>query len=161
MSDRDNEDSRKDQDDPYLSRAKDRLQDTRRPDSEETLRPYWVLADRLGQRAIRALALALAGLSILLLFRIQSPAVLAAFVILFGVALGGSAVLFPLLVGEYFGLVAFARILSGPMSGHGGANKGAECSTSTGAPCPGVFQTQACGCVAVLGKSSERSAARK
>ena len=53
--------------------------------------------------------------AILLLFRIHLAGALPAFVPIFGVALGGCAVLFPLLVGECFGLRAYGQILGAAM----------------------------------------------
>jgi OFA family oxalate/formate antiporter-like MFS transporter len=49
--------------------------------------------------------------AILLLFRVDVPGALPAFVPIFGVALGGSAVMYPLIVGECFGLKAYGQIL--------------------------------------------------
>jgi MFS family permease len=56
-------------------------------------------------------ALAFSALSTVLLLRIQSGGMLPLFVLTYGFALGGIAVLFPLLVGECFGLFAFGKIL--------------------------------------------------
>jgi MFS family permease len=53
--------------------------------------------------------------AILLLFRIHLAGALPAFIPIFGVALGGCAVLFPLLVGECFGLRAYGQILGAVM----------------------------------------------
>jgi MFS family permease len=58
-----------------------------------------------------AVALVLHGASVLCLLGIQSPGALAAFVTLFGLGIGGGAVLIPLLVGECFGLLSFGKIL--------------------------------------------------
>jgi MFS family permease len=72
---------------------------------------FGVLSDRLTKRHIMSLALTLHAVATTFLFRIESAAALPAFVLTFGVALGGGAVLMPLLVGECFGLLAFGRIL--------------------------------------------------
>jgi MFS family permease len=58
-----------------------------------------------------ALAMFLQAVATLCLFGIHSPLALPAFVIAFGLGLGGLAVTFPLLVGECFGLRAFAKLL--------------------------------------------------
>jgi MFS family permease len=68
-------------------------------------------ADSASKRDIMTAALAFSGLSTALLLSIQSGGVLPLFVITYGFALGGIAVLFPLLVGECFGLLAFGKIL--------------------------------------------------
>ena len=68
-------------------------------------------ADSASKRDIMTAALAFSGLSTVLLLSIQSGGVLPLFVITYGLALGGIAVLFPLLVGECFGLLAFGKIL--------------------------------------------------
>lgn len=72
---------------------------------------FGALADRLDPRGIMALALALAGIATLFLFRIEAPGALLGFIVLFGLSLGGGAVMLPLLVGEYYGLAAFGKIL--------------------------------------------------
>jgi MFS family permease len=69
------------------------------------------LADRLPKRYVMAAALLIHAVAMLFLFGIQSAGALPAFVIAFGLALGGAAVLVPLLVGECFGLVSFGKIL--------------------------------------------------
>ena len=68
-------------------------------------------ADSASKRDIMTAALAFSGLSTVLLLSIRPGGVLPLFVITYGVALGGVAVLLPLLVVEYFGLVAFSKIL--------------------------------------------------
>jgi MFS family permease len=68
-------------------------------------------ADSASKRDMMTATLAFSGLSTALLLSIQSSGVLPLFVITYGVALGGIAVLFPLLVGECFGLLAFGKIL--------------------------------------------------
>jgi MFS family permease len=72
---------------------------------------FGVLADRLTKKWIMSLTLILQALAVLCLFRVHSFAALPAFVILFGLGLGGGAVLVPLLVGECFGLRAFGKVL--------------------------------------------------
>jgi MFS family permease len=72
---------------------------------------FGMLADRFSKKAIMSLTLILHALAVLCLFRIHSFGVLPAFVILFGLGLGGSAVLVPLLIGECFGLRAFGKVL--------------------------------------------------
>jgi len=69
------------------------------------------LADRLAKRRLMSLGLLAHSLAVLCLFPIDSPTSLTGFVILFGLGLGGCAVLVPLLVGEFFGLQAFGKIL--------------------------------------------------
>ena len=69
------------------------------------------LGDRLPKKLMMALAMFLQAVATLCLFGIHSPLALPAFVIAFGLGLGGLAVTFPLLVGECFGLRAFAKIL--------------------------------------------------
>ena len=68
-------------------------------------------ADSASKRDIMTAALTFSGLSTVLLLSIRPGGVLPLFVITYGVALGGVAVLLPLLVVEYFGLVAFSKIL--------------------------------------------------
>jgi MFS family permease len=69
------------------------------------------LADRLAKRRLMSLGLLAHALAVLCLFPIDSPTSLSAFVVLFGMGLGGCAVLVPLLVGELFGLESFGKIL--------------------------------------------------
>jgi MFS family permease len=73
------------------------------------------LADRLAKRTVMILVLLLHALSVVFLFGIHSIGAVPGFVALFGIALGGGAVLTPLLVGEYFGLRAFGKILGATM----------------------------------------------
>ena len=70
-----------------------------------------LLADRFPKRIVMVLAMLLNALAVLCLFGVGSVGALPAFVVCFGVALGAGAVLAPLLVGEYFGLRAFGKIL--------------------------------------------------
>jgi MFS family permease len=72
---------------------------------------FGLLADRFAKRSVMCAALLLHGLSVLCLLFIRAPGALPTFVILFGMGLGGGAVLVPLLVGELFGLASFGRIL--------------------------------------------------
>jgi MFS family permease len=72
---------------------------------------FGFLADRFRKRDIMVAGLTVYALATLLLFSIRSAGALPAFVLLFGTALGGTAVLMPLLVGECFGLLAFGKIL--------------------------------------------------
>jgi len=72
---------------------------------------FGVLADRFTKKRIMSLTLILHALAVLCLFRIHSFWAIPAFVILFGLGLGGGAVVVPLLIGEYFGLRAFAKVL--------------------------------------------------
>jgi MFS family permease len=72
---------------------------------------FGLLADRFPKRYVMATALLVHAVAMLFLFSIQSVGALPAFVIAFGMALGGAAVLIPLLVGECFGLLSFGKIL--------------------------------------------------
>jgi len=68
-------------------------------------------ADQFSKRSILVAALLIHGASVFCLLGIQLPGALPAFVTLFGLGIGGGAVLIPLLVGECFGLLSFGRIL--------------------------------------------------
>jgi MFS family permease len=72
---------------------------------------FGYFADLFTKKAIMVTALLLHGASVFCLLGIQSPGALLAFVTLFGLGIGGGAVLVPLLVGECFGLLSFGRIL--------------------------------------------------
>jgi MFS family permease len=72
---------------------------------------FGVLADRFTKKAIMGLAMILQVLAASCLFRIDSFGALPVFAVLFGMGLGGGAVLVPLLVGECFGLRAFGKVL--------------------------------------------------
>ncbi len=72
---------------------------------------FGILADRFSKRGIMSLAMILHTLAVLCLLRVDSFGALPAFAILFGIGLGGGAVLLPLLVGECFGLRAFGKVL--------------------------------------------------
>ncbi len=72
---------------------------------------FGLLADRFPKKWVMLAALLLHAVATLCLFRIGATGALLAFIPIFGIGLGGSAVLFPLLVGEYFGLRAYAQIL--------------------------------------------------
>jgi MFS family permease len=73
------------------------------------------LADRLPRKWIACGVVSAQAAAMPLLFAVTSFGVLPAFVILFGLAQGGGAVLLPLLVGHAFGLRAFGRILGAMM----------------------------------------------
>ncbi len=72
---------------------------------------FGFLADHVPKARVLSLVLGLLTGCTLLLFRVQSAEMLPAFLLSFGVAFGGGAVLIPLLVGECFGLRFFGRIL--------------------------------------------------
>jgi MFS family permease len=72
---------------------------------------FGLLADRYPKKWVMYTAILLHAPAILVLFRIGSVGALPAFIPIFGFAVGGSAVLFPLLVGECFGLRAYGQIL--------------------------------------------------
>lgn len=72
---------------------------------------FGFFSDRHQKRLIMSAALILHALAVACLFVEHSIPALVAFLILFGMGLGGGAVLVPLLVGEYFGLRAFGTIL--------------------------------------------------
>lgn len=72
---------------------------------------FGVLADRYSKKFVMASALGFQGASTLCLLTIHSPGAIEIFVVVFGLGLGGGAVLLPLFVGECFGLRSFGRIL--------------------------------------------------
>jgi MFS family permease len=72
---------------------------------------FGFFSDRYSKRVIMSAAMVLQALAVACLFSQHSLAALAAFLFLFGMGLGGGAVLIPLLVGELFGLRAFGKIL--------------------------------------------------
>jgi MFS family permease len=72
---------------------------------------FGLLADRFPKRRIMCGALLLHALAVLCLLRVHWLGALPGFVVLFGVGLGGGAVLIPLLIGECFGLRAFGKVL--------------------------------------------------
>ena len=72
---------------------------------------FGVLSDRFTKGRILSVALILHALAVLCLFRVHAFGALPGFVILFGMGLGGVAVLIPLMVGECFGLRAFGKVL--------------------------------------------------
>lgn len=72
---------------------------------------FGFFSDRYQKRLIMSAALVLHALAVACLFVEHSIAALAAFIIVFGMGLGGGSVVVPLLVGEYFGLRAFGTIL--------------------------------------------------
>jgi sugar phosphate permease len=72
---------------------------------------FGTLADRFTKPMIMCAGLLLHGASVLFLFRIEATGALPGFIALFGIALGGVAVMIPLIVGECFGLRAFGKTL--------------------------------------------------
>ena len=72
---------------------------------------FGLLADALPKKYVMALALVVESAAPLCLLSIHWFAALPAFVIAFGLGIGGGAVLVPLLVGECFGLRSFGKIL--------------------------------------------------
>jgi MFS family permease len=72
---------------------------------------FGFFSDRRQKRLIMSAALILHALAVACLFIEHSIGALVTFLILFGMGLGGGAVLIPLLVGEYFGLRTFGTIL--------------------------------------------------
>jgi MFS family permease len=72
---------------------------------------FGFFSDRYQKRLIMSAALILHALAVACLFVEHTIAALAAFIIVFGMGLGGGSVVIPLLVGEYFGLRAFGTIL--------------------------------------------------
>lgn len=76
---------------------------------------FGLLADRYRKTRVMSLAMLLGALATLFLFGVRLPGALPGFVITFGLALGGTAVLVPLLVGECFGLSSFGKILGALM----------------------------------------------
>lgn len=76
---------------------------------------FGLLADRYAKKWVMFTAVLFHAPAVLLLFRIDVVGALPLFVPFFGVGLGGAAVLFPLLVGECFGLRAYGQILGAVM----------------------------------------------
>jgi len=72
---------------------------------------FGFFSDRHQKRLIMSAALILHALAVACLFVEHSIPALVAFLIVFGLGLGGGSVLVPLLIGEYFGLRAFGTIL--------------------------------------------------
>jgi MFS family permease len=72
---------------------------------------FGVLADRFTKKRIMCWGLILHALAVLCLMEVDRFGALPGFVVLFGVGIGGSAVLIPLLIGECFGLRAFGKVL--------------------------------------------------
>jgi MFS family permease len=72
---------------------------------------FGLLSDRFDKRTIMSFGLMVYAAAAMVLFRVESAGILPVFIVLFGIALGGTAVLTPLLVGEFFGLRAFGQIL--------------------------------------------------
>jgi MFS family permease len=78
---------------------------------------FGVLADRFPKKLIMSAAMIVYAGAMLCLFDVRAGVTLPAFVLLFGGALGGAAVLVPLVVGECFGLRSFGKILGLVMIG--------------------------------------------
>jgi len=76
---------------------------------------YGYLGDRLRKKPAMISTLVIFAAADLVLLLVPRPGALPGFVVLFGLGLGGSAVLVPLLVGDYFGLAAFARTVGSLM----------------------------------------------
>jgi MFS family permease len=72
---------------------------------------FGALADRFAKKRIMCWGLILHALAVLCLMEVDRFGALPGFVVLFGVGIGGSAVLIPLLVGECFGLRDFGKVL--------------------------------------------------
>jgi MFS family permease len=72
---------------------------------------FGVLADRFTKKRIMCWALILHAFAVLCLLEIDRFGALPSFVVLFGIGIGGGAVLIPLLIGECFGLRAFGKVL--------------------------------------------------
>ena len=72
---------------------------------------FGVLADRFTKVGIMCCALILHALAVLCLLEVHRFGALQGFVVLFGIGIGGAAVLIPLLIGECFGLRAFGKVL--------------------------------------------------
>ncbi|RJP75157.1 MAG: MFS transporter [Candidatus Abyssobacteria bacterium SURF_17] len=68
-------------------------------------------AERLHKRFVLCALYALLAASAIVLFKLDSMGVLGVFVFLYGMGMGGSAVVYPLLVAENFGLLSFSKIL--------------------------------------------------
>ncbi len=69
------------------------------------------LAERFSKRVVmfaHYIAMIIAALA---LFKLETAAVLSAFIFLYGMGSGGSAVIYPLLIAENFGLLSFSKIL--------------------------------------------------
>jgi MFS family permease len=72
---------------------------------------FGIVADRMTKKHVMFVIQALLASGTLFLFTIKASEARAGFVIIFGLAYGGAAVLGPLLVGECFGLRSFGKIL--------------------------------------------------
>lgn len=72
---------------------------------------FGLVSDRINKRHAMAVALVGHAVAVLFLMKIDLSGALAAFVLTYGLALGGGAVVMPLLVGECFGLLSFGKIL--------------------------------------------------
>ena len=110
-----------------------------------------VLAERLSKRHVMCVLYAVMILSALLLFRLNSMPMLYLFVILYGAGMGGAAVVYPLILGENFGLRSFSKLLGlmgipftlGAAIGQVGAARIYDLMKESGAANPygGVFLT--------------------
>ncbi|RMF23959.1 MAG: MFS transporter [Deltaproteobacteria bacterium] len=72
---------------------------------------FGYLADRAPKRHLMTAALVMHAVATVCIMRVQTPGAVEAFALMFGLGLGGAAVLVPLLVGECFGLLAFGKVL--------------------------------------------------
>ncbi len=72
---------------------------------------FGYFADRVPKRHLMSVALMMHALATVCMLRVGAPGAVVAFTLLFGLGLGGAAVLVPLLVGECFGLIAFGKVL--------------------------------------------------
>jgi MFS family permease len=69
------------------------------------------LAERFSKRLVMSAAYLLMIISTLLLFRLNSISSLYIFVLLYGFGMGASAVIYPLILAEIFGLLSFSKLL--------------------------------------------------
>jgi MFS family permease len=72
---------------------------------------FGVLADRFTKKRIMCWALILHAFAVICLLEVDRFGALPSFVVLFGIGIGGGAVLIPLLIAECFGLRAFGKVL--------------------------------------------------
>jgi len=69
------------------------------------------LAERFSKRHLMALLYGILILSGIILFQLKSFPALYVFVLLYGIGMGGSAVIYPLILAENFGLLSFSKLL--------------------------------------------------
>lgn len=69
------------------------------------------VAERFSKRHVLAVQYAALIVSALVLFKLDSMAALYVFVFIYGMGMGGSAVVYPLLLAENFGLLSFSKLL--------------------------------------------------